>query len=414
MPTDATAVPPAPPSETHSAREVHTQEVHAQEVHAQEVHTVQKVRTAREVSSAHEARVPSLPLSRVSAECCVSDADCSQDGAQCGAQCGAQDGAQGGAQCGAQGGALDGEALLDGAWTTLHHPCRTSSVEPWPRPTVHVGASILCFAVDPTHGRVYFWLGKERKVLTWGAGFQRWSDFGGGSAPSDMDAAETAAREFMQETAGCVRYFETDTTSVRTTFADIAASLRRGEYLFRLETAIPETADARADATRPIFVTYVVQVPWDPRAIMRFQHCRAMLSGLHKRLLRVSLSAAEEEALRPANVQLRASRERWLLHHPAVRKRTRLVPSYMMTGSARPDTLHGCEVERAPVVDTVSLDFIEKECIDLWSIPQLERALQYDGILSNRDGSVESLRPSFIAVLMEAFDEFKIMYPHHF
>lgn len=313
--------------------------------------------------------------------------------------------------------AVDADALLDGAWETAARPQRTSAMEPWARATVCIGASILPFATDPQHDRVYFWLGKERKVLAWGAGSNRWSDFGGGRARGDVDPAATAAREFVQETAGCMRYFDADGSGLRTRCDDIAASLRAGEYLIKLETALGDAAatEATGAGEGPIrlFVTYVVQVPWDPRAIMRFAHCRALLSGLHKQLIRVPLEHAEEEALRPADPALRASRERWLLYHPAVRQRTRTVLRALLYGVDGVDGADEGE-ERVPVVDSVNLDYIEKECLDLWSLPQLRRALQYDGNLSNRDGGVESLRPSFMTTLLEALDELRGRHPLYF
>lgn len=302
---------------------------------------------------------------------------------------------------------VDAEALLEGTWTTAAPPRRTNAMEPWPRPTVCIGASILAFAMDPQHDRAYFWLGKERKVLAWGAGSNRWSDFGGGRIRSDVDPAATAAREFVQETAGCVRYFDADSAGLRTRSDDIAASLRKGEYVIKLETTVGKSTDGNIR----LFVTYVVQLPWDPRAIMRFQHCRALLSGLHKQLLRVPLDATEKEALTPADSLLRASRARWLLYHPAVRHRVRPVARSLLYGSGAGDD---AVTERAPVVESVNLDYMEKECLDLWSVPQLRRALHYDGILSNRDGSVESLRPSFVTVLTEAFDELAARFPIHF
>lgn len=304
---------------------------------------------------------------------------------------------------------LDGgaaEELLDGAWSAVGHPVRTSCLEPWPQPAPAVGASILAFSTDPQHDRVYVWLGKERKVLTWGAGSHRWSDFGGGRARGDADAADTAAREFVQETAGCVRYFEADGPGVRAGHADIADSLRRGQYVLRLETALPPLP-GRAGA--PLFVTYVVQVPWDPRAAMRFAHCRALLSALSKRLARKELDAAEREALMPDDPSRRAARERWVLFHPAVRRRDRAVPRAMLTGDPRDDG-----TERATVVESVDAAYLEKWCLDLWSVPQLTRALRYDGMLSNRDGGVESLRPGFTAVLTEALEELRGAFPMHF
>jgi hypothetical protein len=66
-----------------------------------------------------------------------------------------------------------------------------------------LGASVLPFAVAPT-GDVYVLLGKEREDQTWKCGSNRWSDFGGRRcAEKDRDCAETAGREFWEESC-CV------------------------------------------------------------------------------------------------------------------------------------------------------------------------------------------------------------------
>jgi hypothetical protein len=72
------------------------------------------------------------------------------------------------------------------------------------------------------------------------------------------------------------------------------------------------------------------------------------------------------------------------------------------------------DVERMPVIDSVNMDYLEKDSLELWSVPQLRRALQYDGILSNRDGSVESLRPSFMTILTAILTELRERFPMHF
>ena len=129
-----------------------------------------------------------------------------------------------------------------------------------------VGASLLCFSVDPTYGYVYFLLGKERHNSRWPSGSGRWSDFGGGS--NDGESAETtAAREFMEETLAVVKYFNYDVIP-RTTWTDIAEDLVRGNYTLRL---------TQGDTQRK-FVVFVKQIPWDPASASRFAECRSALT----------------------------------------------------------------------------------------------------------------------------------------
>jgi 8-oxo-dGTP pyrophosphatase MutT (NUDIX family) len=129
-----------------------------------------------------------------------------------------------------------------------------------------VGASILCFAVDPTFKCAYFLLGKERHNYRWPAGSSKWSDFGGG-ASSGASAESTAAREFMEETLAVVRYFPDDTIP-RTKWVDIAQDLVAGNYTMKI---------TQGDKHRK-FVMFVKQIPWDPEAIYRFSRYRAALT----------------------------------------------------------------------------------------------------------------------------------------
>ena len=129
------------------------------------------------------------------------------------------------------------------------------------------GASLLCFAVDPSFSCVYFLLGKERHNVRWPNGSNRWSDFGGRTASSDTCAEETAAREFFEETLAVVKYFDTDTLP-RQGWGDIVDDLRSGRYAMRL---------TQGDSRRK-FVTFVKQIPWDPAVVSRFSTYRTALT----------------------------------------------------------------------------------------------------------------------------------------
>lgn len=129
-----------------------------------------------------------------------------------------------------------------------------------------VGASILCFSVDPTFKCTYFLLGKERHNYRWPAGSSKWSDFGG--SVSDTPTAEsTAAREFMEETLAVVRYFPGDTIP-RTRWDDIATDLAFGNYTMKITQGNKQRK----------FVMFVKQIPWDPEATYRFSRYRAALT----------------------------------------------------------------------------------------------------------------------------------------
>lgn len=206
-----------------------------------------------------------------------------------------------------------------------------------------VGASLLCFAVDPTFSCVYFLLGKERHNVRWPNGSNRWSDFGGRVASTDSCAEETAAREFFEETLAVVRYFENDNLP-RKGWDDIVNDLRNGKYAMRL---------TQGNSSRK-FVIFVKQIPWDPEVVDRFSTYRSALTCprfvVPTQL--VSLVASHPGLLR-ANTEV-----------PFMRK-----------------------------------EFLEKKILGLWSVPQLRRAVDHGGTMTHRNGYVEHCRPSFVESL---------------
>lgn len=222
---------------------------------------------------------------------------------------------------------------------------------------VTVGASLLCYTVDPMYSRVYFLLGRERTHPQWRAGSERWSDFGGRTTPGGGASAEdTAAREFVEETMGMVKFFADDTLP-RHTWSDIADALRANDYTFKLTFGGKGGPPPACN-----YVTFVRQLVWDPLAITRFETCRQQLR------------LCEQSAHPPPTV------------HPAIQ----WAPS------------RGVHV--IP-------DFLEKNALGLWSIPQLQNAVEHFGILVRRNGRVERCRRNFLATLELVLSEFGFLYP---
>jgi hypothetical protein len=219
---------------------------------------------------------------------------------------------------------------------------------------VTVGASLLCYAVDPMYSRVYFLLGRERTNAQWRAGSERWSDFGGRTLPDTTSAEDTAAREFVEETMGMVKFFPHDTLP-RQGWTDIADALRASDYTFKL------TFGANGGGPVSNYVTFVRQLTWDPAAIGRFESCRHRL-----RLCEQGVSSPKM--------------------HPAV--------------------------QWAPTRGVHVLpDFMEKNALGLWSIPQLQNAVEHYGILVRRNGRVERCRRNFMNTLELVLSEFAFLYP---
>ncbi|MCH9716667.1 MAG: hypothetical protein K0U52_06220 [Gammaproteobacteria bacterium] len=215
-----------------------------------------------------------------------------------------------------------------------------------------VGASLLCYAIDPVWNNMYFLLGKERRNPKWPAGSEKWSDFGGRTNGKQECPEETAAREFVEETMAMVKYFEDDTIP-RDKYADIVESLKRGEFTFQFTLGFG-TED------RPLsYVTFVKQIPWDPRCMHRFSQCRNML-----------LNASNYYGGHAWRTMLGA--------HPAIR-----------------------EIITAKGDKTVQVrkDYMEKKSIGFFSVPQLQHAVENDGVLQSKNARVEQCRSMFTEVL---------------
>lgn len=208
-----------------------------------------------------------------------------------------------------------------------------------------VGASLLCFCIDPTYSCVYFLLGKERHNARWPAGSGRWSDFGGGTT-DDESAETTAAREFVEETLATVKYFQQDILP-RQTHVDIAQDLAAGNYMMRV---------TQGDKHRR-FVMFVKQIPWDPEAVHRFSEIRGSLT-------------------RPRHAP------NTILTHPAIDDAGYLKRVYM-----------------------------EKKVLNLWSVPQLRHAVDYNGVMIRRNGYAEHCRDSFRESLKIVLDEIQFICP---
>lgn len=224
------------------------------------------------------------------------------------------------------------------------------------------GASLLCYCVDPTWSRIYFLLGKERRNPRWKTGSERWSDFGGRVCSKAESAEDTAAKEFVEETLAMVKYFSTDTLP-RTHWHDIAESLHKKEYTFQMLFGV--TGD---DGVRN-YVTFVKQIPWDPDAMQRFDMCREVL----------------------VNPVLFAESPLWatlLRNNPGVLC----------------DTISPPQVKR---------DYLEKKMLGLWSIPQLQHAIDTNGVLSRKDGKVERCRQTFTGTVELVLSELAFHNPEY-
>ena len=256
-----------------------------------------------------------------------------------------------------------------------------------------VGASLLCFCVDPCMSRLYFLLCKERKNVGWRDGSEKWSDFGGKVSGEAATAEDTAAKEFIEESLSMVQYFRNDTIP-RTQYIDIADSLRRGEYAFQIKVLFGTTEDPRNH------VTFVKQIPWDPSAVLRFDECRTML-------------------LAPS---LFAHTSRWaalVTPNECIFKRARKTAAsspvssqYTKIGSSKSRSQKHKKIkERGSDDFKVKDDCMEKKCLGLWSIPQLQKAVETNGFLFKNNRQVEQCKSSFTSIIELVLSELAFVRP---
>jgi len=228
----------------------------------------------------------------------------------------------------------------------IHRKTDDTVQQPKPRRRV-ISAGLLCFAHVPHFGTTYFLCGKDRPRDD--PKFQcanKWSDFGG-----MLDEGETpeacAAREFVEETAGMVRFFSTDLPADYTnpflSAQVVEQALLAGRYTCKIECVVERDDD---DPTDEIFirVCYVKHVPWQPEIVQEF---RQVTRGLR------------EASLQPDPVARRELLDRWpaeMQQHPG---------------------LHVSTTEVA--VDPACL---EKQKIQWWSVPWLWEAVEHRGFVA--------------------------------
>lgn len=338
--------------------------------------------------------------------------------------------------------------------------------------SVLVGASLLCFAMDPTWSKVYFLLGKERKNMLWRAGSEKWSDFGGRVHSTTATAEETAAKEFLEESLAVVRYFETDTIP-RTTWTDISDSLVAKQYMFQIKLAFGSVDKPKH------YVTFVKQIPWDPACVPRFESCREMLlNPAHhirtpswnklvfrnpsiRHIIRAGAQTVqngdmiinEQDLWIPGFANSKQGRRK---SRSKCRKNSKLAASKVTASNIRndPDATvcnATCDAKTAkhqknkssahesvtffgqhtqtrvnpnrhgkPCVNVdhtcccnllIKDDFMEKVKLGYWSIPQLQRAVESNGVFFKKDGKLEKCRSSFRSVIEVVLSELSFVLP---
>ena len=188
------------------------------------------------------------------------------------------------------------------------------------------GASLMLVSLvgDGTHLPCLL-LARE-KGARWlcGKGKSVYTDFGGAaSTDGERNCPEAiAAREFVEETLGAVRYFgDAAKDDVRVLRREVQRSLENGEYLAKVETPLHDGSK---------YVSFVKQVPWQEGVSRLFQNTRALL-----------LRAREGYA------DMSAAQQRFVDAHPAVLRP--LSPEAGVPGplNSEADVFRSCTYEAA-------------------------------------------------------------------
>jgi hypothetical protein len=225
------------------------------------------------------------------------------------------------------------------------------------------GASVLPYSIDTSHNNVYFLLGAERKIKSW-IDSCKWSDFGGAPKKNESDA-ETAGREFHEETCAAVKWSDNEggrtQNFVRQSSLPIIKDLKKGNFSFKLVTLI--------DNDR-YYTTYLKQIPFDGSVHRRTS---TLFSSLGRIRIDVRNSGSHE---------MNSFEKNTVQEHPSVRLNS-------------DDRCIG-----------VSKDYLEKQSVQWVSIPQIKESMNSNST-NTKAGYV--LRDSFkgrVETILTEFEEF--------
>lgn len=120
--------------------------------------------------------------------------------------------------------------------------------------------------LKPISGRVHNFLDKSDSASS----PREWVDSRG------INVCKTAAREFFEETLGALKMYEMPhSKSFGHLWKDYAKELELGRYLFSMIEAVPSWS--KYDVCR-LYVTFIVEVPWDPNSVVKFRKTRQKIN----------------------------------------------------------------------------------------------------------------------------------------
>jgi hypothetical protein len=231
------------------------------------------------------------------------------------------------------------------------------------------GAGILVFS--QFQGKVLFLMARESKVarrtVTW-SGFE-------GHRKVYESCASTAAREFLEESMGILEGLNTP--------PDVKGLLEGSSVFCKIYTTLK---DSRTGTER-VYVTYVVEVEYDPSLNRRFRDRRTMLKRVDKLLREAHLrTATETEAQHNARVNKSMEEvNATLAAHPVLFSefpgllRQTTACSDCESYEMEPNLESGKLTPASSLSVGVNPDVLEKDMVDYWEMDKLCCMLKQGG-----------------------------------
>ena len=258
-----------------------------------------------------------------------------------------------------------------------------------------IGAGIVPVAVRPD-GSIVLLLAREQHIHNW-KGSCKWSGFEGGRKQNES-IEDTACREWREESLS--------------TIPGVEEALRNGSYVCRYTLNILQNRPqlVRATESDRYHVTYAVEVPYSDDYIDAFKMKRDQLMQLHdaavawqqcrketmnsESILEMQLHSCEECCVYLSSRTIRSRSP-----HDESMRNILQTHSTLCSAVSRLGYHESVYVHYSPnhvLLDVfINKDFLEKDCIAWWTLPDARSVLQNGGRFED-----QSFRTYFLPVLL--------------
>jgi hypothetical protein len=139
-----------------------------------------------------------------------------------------------------------------------------------------ISVGIICFSVEPKTQNIFLLLGKETCFKNLKSSRGVWCDLGGKPHALELPH-ETAAREFVEESMGCVQMFPTSMQS-EDMQTEVTKLLKNKQYAKKIQV-VSKTYWKQNEMRRQDFIRmyYLKEIPWQPHIPQTFQVMRKHL-----------------------------------------------------------------------------------------------------------------------------------------